>query len=159
MSYVAWKLVHIVGVVMFLGNITTGLFWAAHAHRQHDFRTIASTFDGIIRSDRWFTVPGVVAILAGGFVMAINGGFPLLGTGWIFWPLVLFSVSGAGFAIWVAPLQKKIRALVSTTSQTDESWREYHALYKRWERWGFIAWVAPVFALIIMILKPAIPGL
>lgn len=158
MSYLAWKLIHIVGVVLFLGNITTGLFWAAHAHRRREFSTIAATFDGIIRSDRWFTVPGVIAILAGGIAGAINGGFPILGTGWILWPAILFSISGIVFGIWVAPLQRKIAAL-ATTAQTDASWREYESLFKRWELSGLVAWIAPVAALIIMVLKPGLPGL
>ena len=31
--YLALKLLHIVAVILFLGNITTGLFWHAHAAR------------------------------------------------------------------------------------------------------------------------------
>lgn len=63
MSYLVWKLLHIASVIIFLGNIVTGLFWAAHAHKARYFTLIASTFEGIIRSDRWFTIPGVVGIV------------------------------------------------------------------------------------------------
>jgi len=29
--YLTLKFLHIVGVILFLGNITTGVFWKAHA--------------------------------------------------------------------------------------------------------------------------------
>ncbi len=159
MSYALWKLIHIVGVVAFLGNITTGLFWAAHAHKQRDFGLVASTFHGIIQSDRWFTIPGVFGILIGGFGAAINGSIPILRTGWIFWSIILFSVSGIIFGLSVAPLQKKIQHFVVNRPQTEESWNEYCSIYKRWEIWGFLAWLTPVVALVIMVLKLPLTGI
>lgn len=159
MSYGLWKLVHIVGVVLFLGNITTGLFWAWLAHRRGDFPHIATTFEGIIKSDRWFTMPGVYAILAGGIGAAIVGKFPILGTGWILWPSILFAASGIVFAIFVAPLQKKILRFTAEAQKSESSWGEYRALYRRWEVWGLVAWAAPVVALVIMVLKLPLPGL
>ena len=53
------KSLHIVSVVLFLGNIITGVFWKLHADRTGDLRARAQALDGIIASDRWFTVPGV----------------------------------------------------------------------------------------------------
>ena len=50
--YLALKLLHVVAVIVFLGNITTGLFWHAHAARTRDPKLLAHTMDGIIRSDR-----------------------------------------------------------------------------------------------------------
>ena len=159
MSYLLWKLIHIVGVVVFLGNITTGLYWAWLAHRRGEFELIASTFEGIIKSDRWFTMPGVYAILIGGIGAAIQGKFPILGTGWVLWPSVLFAVSGIIFAIYVAPLQKKIARFVTENPKSEASWATYMRLYRRWEIWGLLAWTAPVIALVIMVLKLPLPGL
>lgn len=159
MSYSIWKLVHIVGVVIFLGNITTGLYWAWLSHRQGEFQHIARTFAGIIKSDRWFTMPGVYAILIGGFGAAIEGEIPILRTGWILWPSILFAVSGIIFAIYVVPLQKKIERFVTDNPKSDAAWKAYSGLYRRWEIWGFVAWTAPVIALVIMVLKLPIPGL
>jgi uncharacterized membrane protein len=159
MSYLVWKLLHVAAVIAFLGNITTGLFWAAHARRSRDFRLIEATFHGIVRSDRWFTLPGVVGILVGGFGAAIDGGYPILGTGWIFWPIVLFSISGIAFAVRVAPLQREIVEFVRAERDSEPAWRSFEALYRRWEGWGLLALATPVIALVIMVLKPALPGL
>src|SRR3970282_2657858 len=102
--YLLLKLFHIIAVIIFLGNITTGLFWHAHAARTRDPKLLAHTMDGIIRSDRLFTVPGVIGIIISGVAAAIYGNFPILRTGWILWTLVLFAVSGLIFFVRVATL-------------------------------------------------------
>jgi uncharacterized membrane protein len=112
--YLLVKLLHIAAVIAFLGNIATGLFWHAHAARSRDPKLLGAVLDGIIRSDRIFTVPGVIAIVATGFAAAILGSFPILRTGWIFWAIVLFSVSGLIFALRVAPLQNCLQFVSDT---------------------------------------------
>ena len=159
MSYAAWKLLHVASVILFLGNITTGLFWAAHAHRSRDARLIASTFDGITRSDRWFTMPGVIGIVVGGVAAAVIGDLPILATGWILWPIILFSISGLVFGVWVAPLQRRIVEAARAAESSTQAWDYYQALYKRWELWGLLALITPAIAMAIMVLKPSLPGL
>src|SRR5688572_13806556 len=102
-AYLLIKVLHIAAVVGFLGNIITGLFWHRIAARTGDPKLLAFTMGGIIKSDRWFTVPGVVLIIASAVGLAILGGYPLLRTGWILWTLVLFGASGAAFMSQVAP--------------------------------------------------------
>jgi len=159
MSYFVWKLLHIAAVILFLGNITTGLFWAAHAKKTRDFAVIALTFDGIIRSDRWFTIPGVIGIIVAGVATAVKANLPILGTGWILWSIVLFSISGIVFGIWVAPLQRELLKLAQTAKSTRLTWETYESTYRKWEFWGLVALLAPVLALIVMVLKPALSGL
>ena len=156
MTYLLWKVVHIAAVAAFLGNITTGLFWARHAHRTRDLRLIAATFDGIIRSDRWFTMPGVFGIIVSGVAIALTAKIPLLGTGWILWPIVLFVISGAAFGAFVAPLQKQILALAQGADAA--TWPAYETLLRKWELWGAIALGTPLAALVIMVLKPVLPA-
>ncbi len=158
MDYLLWKLLHVVSVIMFMGNIVTGLFWAARAHKTQDFLLIAATFEGITRSDRWFTIPGVIGILIGGFAAAINAKFPILGTGWILWSLVLFSISGIVFSIWIVPLQRKIAELARVADASEETWQSHTKMYKKWELWGFLAMIAPAAAVVIMVLKPSLPA-
>ena len=159
MNYLIWKLIHVASVIIFLGNIITGLFWAARAHKSHDFKLIASTFQGIIRSDRYFTLPGIVGVTLAGIVAAIHGRIPILGTGWILWSIILFSISGVFFSIYVTPLQKKIANYALNIVDSESSWNTYEKMYKQWEVWGFVATVTPVAAMVIMILKPSLPGL
>jgi len=159
LSYLILKLLHVASVIVFLGNVAMGLFWASHAHRTRDFRLIASTFDGIIRSDRLFTVPAVFGIVITGLAAAIVAGIPILSTGWIFWPIVLFSISGIVFGTWLVPLQRSIRDAARTADASDMTWNSYAGDYKKWHAWGLAALVAPVAAMAVMVLKPALPGL
>ena len=107
MDYTYFKLIHLLAVVIFLGNIITGLFWMRLAVKTKDLKIICHTMNGIIVSDRLFTIPGVFVIIAGGIISAMHAKLPLLGTGWIFWSIVMFSISGIAFGVKVAPLQKK----------------------------------------------------
>lgn len=159
MSYLVLKTLHILFVIAFVGNITTGLFWARRAMRERDPRRVADTFDGIIQSDRVFTIPGVIGIVVTGIIAAVMGGLPILGTGWIFWPIVLFTISGIVFGAWVVPLQRRIRELASSDSSSDSRWATIEALFRRWEFWGALALLTPVAAAVIMVFKPAWPGL
>jgi uncharacterized membrane protein len=159
MLYLGFKLFHIAAVVLFLGNIITGLYWKAQADRTRDPRVIVHTFAGIIKSDRWFTVPGVIAITVAGLGTAIVGGLPILGTGWILWSIVLFSMSGLVFSFQVAPLQAQLATLARVGIESGQfDWERYHTLSRRWELWGLVAIVTPVLAVVLMVFKLALPA-
>ena len=159
MLYLSFKLIHIAATILFLGNIITGLFWKAHADRTRDPHVIAHTFAGIIRSDRWFTIPGVIAILIAGFGAAIVAQIPILGTGWILWSIVLFSLSGLAFSFRVAPLQTQLATLAQAGVASGQfDWARYHSLSRTWELWGLFALLTPVAAVVLMVLKPTLPA-
>jgi uncharacterized membrane protein len=153
--YLILKTLHLLSVVLFLGNIITGLFWKAHGDRTGDPRIMAHTLDGIIQSDRWFTVPGVACIVLFGTLGAVVGGLPILSTRWILYSIVLFSVSGIAFAWQVAPLQRELLRLARHAAN-GATWdaARYRALSVRWEIWGVAALVTPLAAMALMVYKP-----
>ena len=153
--YLAMKTLHILAVVLFLGNIITGLFWKAHGDRTGDPRIVRHTLEGIIRSDRWFTIPGVVLIIVFGVAAALIGRRPILGTGWIWQSIALFTVSGLAFALQVAPLQRRLQELASAGADGGP-WDQaaYRRLSRRWEFWGVVAILTPLAALVLMVYKP-----
>ena len=155
--YLALKTLHIIAVVLFLGNIVTGLFWHRHAARTRDPHLLAHTMDGILRSDRIFTLPGVLGIILLGFALAGMGDFPILRTEWIAWTIVLFSISGIIFGMRVAPLQRRLRDVAREGARTNTfDYDRYHALARQWELWGAISLVLPFVGLALMVLKPEI---
>ena len=150
MHYLAFKLLHIAVVVLFLGNITMGLFWMRHAKRYRVPARIAETMDGVIRSDRLFTLPCVLLIATSGFAAAVLGGFaPILRVGWIVSALALFALSGLLF-IWLAPLQRRIR---DYAARPDADWVMCQQMLLRWERIGLASLLAAWGALVVMVLK------
>ena len=158
--YLLLKLIHVLAVIIFVGNITTGLFWMRQANKTRNYSIISFTMKGIITSDKWFTIPGVLIITAAGFSAAIHGGLPLLRTGWIFWSIVLFSLSGLIFSVKVAPLQKKILHCAENNAANEFGDKVYHSHLRQWETWGLLALITPLAALVMMVLKiPAYSGL
>jgi uncharacterized membrane protein len=152
--YLILKAVHLLAVVAFLGNIVTGLYWMRFARKTNDTGLVRYTVNGIIASDRIFTIPGVIIITAGGFMAALYGRTPLLGTGWIFWPIILFSLSGLFFVFKVAPLQGKMKKyLAAIPGNREQVLTGFDALMKQWEFWGFLALITPVISFFMMILK------
>jgi uncharacterized membrane protein len=155
MIYLTLKFLHIVGAILFVGNITTGVFWKAHADKSRDPKIIAHALDGIVRSDRIFTLPGVIIILVSGFAAAIVAGYPLLRTAWVAGGIVLFTITGIVFMARIAPIQRQMRDLArSSSSQAEFDWAAYERLSRGWAIWGSIALVAPALAAAIMVYKP-----
>lgn len=157
MTYLLLKLLHIASVIAFLGNITTGLFWHAHAARTRDPKILAHVMDGIIQSDRFFTIPGVIGATVAGFALAIHMQLPILRTGWILWTLVVFSISGLLFMFRVAPLQQQVRACAREGVESGRfEFERYRTLALRWEAWGAAALLTPLAGLVLMVLKPSL---
>lgn len=156
MIYLALKFLHIIGAILFLGNITTGVFWKAHADRSRNPVIIAHALDGVIRSDRLFTIPGVIMIVASGFAAAIVGGIPLLRTEWVAGGIILFTIAGIAFGARVAPLQRQMRDLARANADPATfDWAAYERLSRGWAIWGSVALLAPLAAAALMVFKPS----
>jgi uncharacterized membrane protein len=154
MVYLILVLIHIIAVIIFLGNITITPFWKANAEKKKDRLLVLNAWEGIIRADRLFTMPGVVILLIFGIGAALHGGFNLISTGWIFWSIILYVISGAAFMMKVVPIQRKIVSLAG--DETNFSWENYSKLTKKWDLWGSIATITPWIAVILMVIKPNI---
>lgn len=159
MLYIVLKLIHVSAVILFLGNIITGLFWKAQADRTKNLQVIAHTLEGIVRSDRWFTIPGVVVITLAGVGAALQGRYPILGTGWILWSIIAFTASGLAFSLRVAPLQGTMASYARKGFANGQfDWAHYHALSRCWEIWGLVSTLTPVIAVALMVIKPSLPA-
>ncbi len=150
--YLVLKLVHLIGVVMFLGNISIGIFWKTAADRTKNAAVMAYAMQSIIQADRIFTIPGIIILLIGGIATASVGNYPILGTGWILWALILFILSGLAFA----PVSRVQRQLLAAAQNAQLM--QYDQLSRTWNLWGTIALIAPLIAFAIMILKPSLPA-
>ena len=154
MEYLYYKLIHLLSVVIFLGNIITGIFWMNIAVKTKDLKIIHHTIRGLIKSDKYFTIPGVIIITVGGFMAEIDAHFPILSTGWILWPIILFSISGFIFTFKVAPLQNKLYHFTEKRMDiTDFDWINFQKSYLKWKVWGIIAILTPIIAFVMMTLK------
>jgi uncharacterized membrane protein len=154
MSYLAFKVVHIFGVVLFLGNIIVTGVWKVLADRTDDPRAIAYAQHLVTLTDWIFTAGGVVLIIVGAYGMVWVAGLNPLGQAWLIWGQSLFIASGV---IWVAiliPVQiaqaRQARAFAEGGPIPESYWR----LGRRWVIWGTIATLLPLANLYFMVVKP-----
>lgn len=149
MAYLIFKLIHVFAVIFFVGNIVISVLWKNHGDRSGDSKIIAHTIRGIIRADRFFTMPAVAFLILAGFG-AMGIGFIPFETGWIMWGFIMILISAAAFMAKVVPLQKKLLK-IAEASPFDQ--QMYDAVSKEWNLWGSIATIAPIVAVILMVLK------
>ncbi len=150
--YLIWKLLHVLAAIIFLGNITIGIFWKMQADQSKDRLKIVDTFRTLIKADRIFTMPSVTLLIIFGLGTAMQGNLSLIETTWILWGIIMIIISAFAFMSKVVPIQKKI--LVLANNEEKFSWDEYSKLSKDWNRWGTIATITPYIAVVLMVLKP-----
>ena len=154
MSRNAWLALHILGVVLFLGNIIVTAVWKTLADRTESPRVVAYAQRLVTTTDVAFTATGAALIAVSGRVMAERFG-GVGGPAWLTWGWWLFITSGI---IWVAvliPVQvmqaRLARRFESDAAIPDRYWR----LGRIWAVFGVIAILLPLANLYFMVFKPA----
>lgn len=153
-SYLLLKSAHLLGVVMFLGNIIITGWWKFMADRTLNPQIIAFAQRQVTLTDFVFTAGGAALVMAAGWGNAALHGMEIHSIRWLSWGFWLFNISGL---IWVAiliPVQIKQAAMARVFASNNEIPDEYWALVKRWYLWGSIATLLPLFNLYWMVFKP-----
>jgi len=151
--YLVMKVLHVLAVTLFLGNIIVGILWKVHGDSSRDPKIIAHTLRGIMLADRWFTMPAVAVLLISGFGGQGIGRYPIT-TPWILGGIILAAISGFVFMTQVGPAQRKLLATAQAGISGEMDWAAYARLTRQWNLWGVIATVTPILALILMVWKP-----
>ncbi|MGO9675115.1 MAG: DUF2269 family protein [Methylocella sp.] len=154
LSYTSFKVVHMVGIVIFLGNIIVTGVWKAFADRTGKAEVIAFAQRLVTLTDWAFTLGGAILILVGGYGMASVAGYDLRSTIWLVWAQGAFLASGA---IWVAiliPVQIRQERLAHGFANGGAIPQIYWRLNRRWYFWGVLATVIPLTNLYVMVAKP-----
>ncbi|NQT64203.1 MAG: DUF2269 family protein [Candidatus Marinimicrobia bacterium] len=147
------KVLHILGVVLFLGNIIISSLWRLLAQRAEDKSVHKFSIKLIQRTDIIFSIPGVILIAVTGHMLATGLG----GIGahsWIYHSYALLTVSAL---IWVAglmPIQRKQLRLIEESHTLKEAGIRYKTLNRWWTILGTIAAVLPLIALYLMVVRP-----
>jgi uncharacterized membrane protein len=153
MSYDAFKVVHIAGVVIFLGNIIVTGVWKVMADRTQDPRIIAYAQRLVTITDWIFTAGGIVLILLGAYGMVFTAGLDPTQF-WLALGQSLFVASGVIWAVILIPTQvvqaRQARMFAAGGPIPDTYWRHT----RRWVIWGTIATLLPLANLYVMVFKP-----
>jgi uncharacterized membrane protein len=153
MSHEAWLALHILGVVIFLGNIIVTAVWKMLADRTRNPVIVAYAQGLVTITDLAFTATGAALIVVSGRAMADDFG-GINGPDWLTWGWWLFIASGV---IWLAilipieVLQARLaRGFAAETVIPDQYWR----LSTLWAVFGVIATLLPLANLYFMVFKP-----
>lgn len=151
--YLLLKTLHILGVIIFIGNILVTAFWKIFADISQNWQIIAFSQRLVTYTDICFTFVGVVLIATTGVFLANNYG-AYWHVHWIFWGLTLFIASGV---IWIGlliPLQIKLHRIANTFSKSEVIPKQYWIYESAWATFGTIATVLPFVTLYFMVFKP-----
>lgn len=152
-TYLGFKIVHVLGVVLFMGNILVTGFWKAIADRGREPHVVAYAQHLVTLTDWLFTFGGIVLILIGAYGMAMTGNLDLR-VPWLLWGQALFGASGL---IWVAvlvPTQIAQARLAHGFAAGGPIPERYWQLNKRWVIFGIAASALPLANLYFMVAKP-----
>lgn len=151
-AYSLLKSLHIVGVILFVGNIIVTAWWKTMANRTRNPAIVAFAQRQVVATDWAFTLGGIVLLAIGGYGNAILSGVSFL-TPWVLIGNILFIASGL---IWIAvlvPLQARLgrmaREFAAAASIPDAYWR----LERSWLAFGILATVLPLAAVPVMVFK------
>ncbi len=153
MAYDVLKLLHVLGVVLLLGNVTVTSIWKLYADGTRDPVVIAFAQRLVTITDWFFTFWGILLLVIGGYGAAWIGGLDVLRDDWILWSEVLFALAGALWLFLLVPIQVKqarmAREFGRGTPIPDAYWR----LGRLWIVWGLVATILLVAATWVMLRK------
>ena len=152
--YLVLKSLHLLGVVLFLGNIIVSGWWKSFADRTRDPRIIAFAQHQVTLTDWVFTAGGAALVLATGLGNARAHGINVFATSWLTWGMGLFSASGLIWVVILLPVQTVQARMARNFADGGAIPERYWRLSRRWLVWGFIATVLPLFNLYWMVFKP-----
>lgn len=153
MSYAIFKILHIVGVVLLIGNVTVTAFWKVMADRSRDARLIAHAQYLVTWADWFFTLGGIVLTIVGGYGAAIVAGYALFAQPWLVWGQLLFLASGLIWAGILLPAQVRQARMARTFADGGQIPAAYWRDAKLWLAWGIVATVPLVTGIVVMVVK------
>lgn len=154
-SYYWPKSLHLLGVVMFLGNIIVTGWWKTMADRTRNSVIIAFAQRQVTLTDWIFTAGGVLLILVGGLGNAMLHHIDYLHTYWLSWGLWLLVASGLIWAAILVPVQIAQERMARKFAGSSEIPARYWQLGRVWLVFGTLATLLPLINLYWMVFKPA----
>lgn len=153
MAYDILIVLHVLGVILLIGNVTVTSIWKLYADGTRDPKIIGFAQRLVTITDWFFTFWGIVLLMVGGYGAAWLAGMDVLRDDWIVWSQVMFFLAGLIWLVILVPIQVKqarlARGFAAGGPIADSYWR----LGKLWIVWGSIATIPLVAAIWLMLRK------
>ena len=150
-SYLWLKVLHIVGVVLFLGNIIVTGWWKNMADRTKNPQIIAFAQRQVTLTDWIFTAGGsVILTIAGVLNVHTSWSYSMK---WLQWGIGMFVLSAIIWVVILIPTQIKQAKMASIFAETGVITEYYWKLCWRWNVWGALAVIIPLTTVYFMTFK------
>lgn len=126
-----FRLLHIAGAVLLLGNVTVTGLWAVLLYRERaavPFRPVARA---ILWADLWFTVGGGFLLVFSGIQLILARGYPFWDTPWLLHGVA--ALAGSTLLWLVVLLPTQVRMARAPEGQD---------LRREFRRWSIVGWLA-----------------
>lgn len=147
------KSLHLIGVILLLGNVTVTFMWKLLADRRGTPEVVAFAQRSVIWNDWAFTAFGAAIIVVSGYGMAWAADLNPISISWLFWSQVWFYASGLLWLLVLVPIQalqaRQARRFVHETAVP----KSYRLLVLHWNIWGILATLMLLVPLFLMIAK------
>ena len=153
MTYNTWLVLHILGVVIFLGNITVTAVWKVLADRTRNPAVVGYAQRLVTVTDIAFTATGAALIAVSGQMMAGRFG-GIGGAGWLTLGFALFIASGVIWITTLIPIQIMQARLARRFGRGGAIPDRYWRLATLWYALGAIAIALPLANIYLMVAKP-----
>ncbi len=148
-----YKLLHIFGAIMLVGNITVTAVWKTLANYTEEPKIVAYAQRLVTITDVVFTFGGVVLILISGYIMAESFG-GIHGTSWLTAAMSIFSASAVIWVVILIPVQMAQSRMARDFRDGGPIPPRYWVLSKIWMVAGTLAVILPFAVLYFMVVKP-----
>ena len=153
-TYLLLKALHILGAVLFLGNIIVTGWWKVMADRTRDPVIVAFAQRQVTLTDFVFTAGGAALLLGAGIANATLHGMDYFKIRWLAWGYGLFIASGVLWVTVLIPVQWKQAQLAKQFGHGGIIPAEYWKLGRIWIVVGMVATLLPLANLYWMVFKP-----
>lgn len=153
-TYLWLKVAHLLGVVLFLGNIIVTGWWKNMADMTKNPQIIAYAQRQVTLTDFIFTGGGVLILLIAGMINVYLHDMSYA-TKWLGHGMAIFLVSGLIWGAVLIPVQIKQAKMARAFAQNGEIPASYWKLCTTWNLFGLLATLIPLANLYYMVFKPA----
>ena len=154
MAYETAKFIHIIGIIMLLGNVTATAIWKFFADRSKDAKIVGFGQRLVTLTDWSLTVWGAALTIIGGYGAALIAQMDLVGERWLLWGQILFIASGLLWLGILVPLQIHLARLAKGFQAGGDIPDAYWRASRWWFIVGLLITVPLVAAAWVMVVKP-----
>lgn len=153
MAYDILILLHVLGMILLIGNVTVTSIWKLYADGTRDPKIIGFAQRLVTITDWFFTFWGILLLMVGGYGAAWLAGMDVLRDDWLVWSQVMFVLAGLIWLAILVPIQVKQARLARGFAAGGSIPANYWRLGKLWIIWGSVATIPLVAAIWLMLRK------